>query len=94
MTQLCIQDLETSNTLDQHALVAVKGGANQAGNIAANGGVTSLISFGGGGGINLFSPQILVNTVISAPVTIQLASVLEQLQQIDTTSIINSVLAG
>lgn len=94
MTQLCIQDLEVSNTLDRCALVAVKGGANQAGNASANGGVTSLIAFGGGGGINLFSPQILVNTVISAPVTVQLASVLEQLQHLDTTNIVNSVLAG
>ena len=94
MSTIMIQDLETDTVLDQAALAAVAGGNNGVGQGSAVGPVSGLIGVGGGGGINLFSPTIAIQTIVNTPVTLQLATVLEQIQNLDTNNIVNSVLAG
>ncbi|MFK7913432.1 MAG: hypothetical protein AB8B93_05920 [Pseudomonadales bacterium] len=94
MMSITISDLATAADLDQQALLAVTGGNSGIGQGAATGPVSGLIGVGAGGGISLFSPVIAIQTIVNTPVTVQLATVLEQIQNIDTSNIVNSVLAG
>lgn len=94
MMTIEVTDLPAGIELDQQALVAITGGSTGVGQGSAVGPVSGLIGVGAGGGINLFSPTIAVQTIVNTPITVQLATVLEQIQNIDTTNILNSVLAG
>ena len=93
MMTIEVADLPAGLELDRQAMVAVSGGNNGVGQGSAVGPVSGLIGVGGGGGINLFSPTIAIQTIVNTPVTVQLATVLEQIQNLDTTNIVNSVLA-
>ncbi len=93
MSNLAIDDLPKDIELDRAACVAIMGGTNNVGQGSMVGPVAGTIGMGGGGGISLFSPNIAIQTIVNTPVTVQLATVLEQLQNIDTTNIVNSVLA-
>ncbi len=95
MSDLAVQDLEldTAADLDSQALVAITGGNNGAGNFSSNGPVTSLIGLDQGG-ISLFSPTIVVNTVMSLPTTVQTAMVQDNQTSLDLTNYVNSVLAA
>lgn len=93
MMSISIEDLEVGTELDHQAMISLYGGDNGVGQGSAVGPVSGLIGVGAGGGINLFSPTIAIQTIVNTPVTVQLATVLEQIQNLDTTNIINSVLA-
>ncbi len=94
MTQLIVQDLEVSAELDSQALVAIQGGFNLGDLGFVGGNASGSLDLGAGGGINLFSPQIVVqNTFAINPVT-QVAQIFDQTLTTNITNVLNSVLAG
>jgi hypothetical protein len=87
MTNLAIRDLERETALDTQALTSLTGGID-ASQAIGNGGVFGFANVAGGG---ILSPTINVQTIVNTPVNIQLTNILEQIQLIDTTNIIASV---
>lgn len=88
MTRLAVTELEPGAALDARALESIQGGNGVFQGIG-NGGAIGLALVEGG---SIFSPTINVQTIVNTPINVQLTTILEQLQRIDTTSIIASAI--
>jgi hypothetical protein len=89
MTDLSVRNLEQETVLDTQALTTLAGGIGASQGIG-NGGAFGFANVEGGG---ILSPTINVQTIVNMPISIQLTNILEQIQLIDTTSIIASVVS-
>jgi hypothetical protein len=84
MTTLVVVDLELSTELDRDARRALCGGAGLGSlndMFGANSG-TNFSSVVGSGGLSLFSPTIVVNTVVNPQLLVQLNTVTQSLTNI------------
>ncbi len=90
MVNLVVNDLERHTALDPQTGATLIGGGNQAAQGIANGGVFGLAVVQGGG---ILSPTINIQTIVSTPINVQLTNILEQIQVIDVTNIIASVVS-
>jgi len=87
MSIVRIDDLPQSEELDAQARRQIYGGSS-VGQGIGNGGALGFSYVKGG---SIFSPTVNVQTVVSAPVSVQVASLLKQVTEIDTTTIVASV---
>jgi len=88
MTSIKIDDLETSIELDREALTAISGGMGM-GNTAMQGGIFAPVDYTGGG-FGFASPT----TIISIPVNVQTATLLDNDLDLDLSSYTANVLGS
>jgi hypothetical protein len=84
MTTLLVADLEVSAELDTEARRALRGGVDFGSLNGMFGGQAgaSLTSVVDGGGLRLFSPTVVVNTVVNPQLLVQLNTVTQNLTNI------------
>lgn len=92
LTTLQVLDLEADHELDRQALSAVSGGLNFS-DLGVIGGNASTMLQKEGGGVRIFSPEIIFVNNLSINPVVQVANIFDQTLTTNITNVLNSAFA-